>query len=677
MATVIQGLQLSVLQAGQRVKIHGTLAQGATLVACSISMKAPEETTVLEGAIEGLDHHKQTLRIFGIELSVLPNVDIKDRERNPVPLTSIRVGDIAKLKGTCTASRGLEVASIKLQPAESTLLAEVQGNIESVDPLSRTLQAVGLTVVVTDETTINDFPDSAAARKPAPAPTAASDLDQSGESSLELALDECDGRTAASVELGEYMRRPIRGGPRLTRVETDTCAAPGARSSDAFECLIDSLNGDVLAGLARSTTGPAYLLAFVSGSPVRNRLQTARSGWQRLVECLNLDAVARDLERSFDRTAIDRAFSKLRRSTEARLLLTGSRLGPAKLLFRLRGMDDKLLAGTSYNAIERLVDELALLSSDCDEDTRALLRESDLGKSASAVRRRLRVLLRRFDIDETLASSDRAFNEFVRIQQDAGCLHPAMPVTLDAVRGTADALALPPVLSRRVITLFRFAWLCGQERAAGVSDFAIKGLIAIPHDARRDAVEAAEKVLDQTYEVVLNATDHHAGLQRFRDRYPDVRIEVVAQVVAMPTRLFDLFSSLEGPDERRLDFFSRYRLGGEQFANYLAEQRDLTAAARLDFSGHTFDGARRGEVPSLPDDVVFLTAKEGKKRAKRGRVGPFTVSSSRLRAGLERLLASHDDAEVSEWSWRFNEVTKSDLVGRIRGLWSVKAADIR
>ena len=144
-----------------------------------------------------------------------------------------------------------------------------------------------------------------------------------------------------------------------------------------------------------------------------------------------------------------------------------------------------------------------------------------------------------------------------------------------------------------------------------------------------------------------------------------------------PTPLFDLFSSLEGPDERRLDFFSRYRLGGEQFANYLAEQHDLTAAARLDFSGHTFDGARRGEVASLPDDVVFLTAKEGKKRAKRGRVGPFTVSSSRLRAGLERLLASHDDAEVSEWSWRFNEVTKSDLVGRIRGLWSVKAADIR
>ena len=302
---------------------------------------------------------------------------------------------------------------------------------------------------------------------------------------------------------------------------------------------------------------------------------------------------------------------------------------------------------------------------------------TDLGKSAWAVRRRLRVLFRRFDIDETLASSDRSFNEFVRIQQDAGCLHPALSVTSDAVRGAAEALALPPVLSRKAITLFRFAWLCGHDRAVGVSDFAIKGLIAIPHDAERDAVEAAEKVLDRTYEMVLNSTEHHAGLRRFRDRYPDVRIEVSAQVVAMPKPLFDLFLSLEGPGERRLDFFTRYRLGAEHFANYLAEQHDLTAGARLDFSGDAFDGARRGEGPSLHDDVVYLTAKEGKKRAKRGRVGPFTVSSSRLRAGLERMLASHDDAEVSEWGWRFNEVAKSDSVGTIRGLWSVKVADIR
>src|SRR6185436_6761317 len=102
MAAVIQGLRLSDLQSGQRVKIHGTLAQCATLVACSISMKAPEETTLSGAATEGRDHHERARRSLGIELAVLQCVDIKNRERNPVPVTSIRIGDTAKLKGTCT-----------------------------------------------------------------------------------------------------------------------------------------------------------------------------------------------------------------------------------------------------------------------------------------------------------------------------------------------------------------------------------------------------------------------------------------------------------------------------------------------------------------------------------------------------------------------------------------------
>ena len=147
----------------------------------------------------------------------------------PFPSRVSRIGDIAKLKGTCTASRGLEVASIKLQPAESTLLAEVQGNIESVDPLSRTLQAVGLTVVVTDETTINDFPDSAATRKPAPVLAVAADCDRSGEPSMGLALEENCRHTAAPVDLDEYLKMPISGGPRLTRARAASTAERGTR----------------------------------------------------------------------------------------------------------------------------------------------------------------------------------------------------------------------------------------------------------------------------------------------------------------------------------------------------------------------------------------------------------------------------------------------------------------
>ena len=74
------------------------------------------------------------------------------------------------------------------------------------------------------------------------------------------------------------------------------------------------MNADVLAGLSGTAPGPAYLLAFASGSPVRNRLQATRPCWRRLVECLNVEGVTRELQGAFDRPAIDEALAKLRRS---------------------------------------------------------------------------------------------------------------------------------------------------------------------------------------------------------------------------------------------------------------------------------------------------------------------------------------------------------------------------
>ena len=189
MAMVNQGLELSDLQAGQRVKIHGVPGQARTLVACSISIKEPDEVAVIEGPIEYLDSDRHTLRILGLELLVPPHVQIQNRARSQVTLTSLEVGDVAKLKGTCAPSGGFVVSSIKLQPTESTLLAEVQGRIDSVDPRSGTLHAVGMTVVVTADTAINDFPESAS--KTAPSfPSTPAPLQRSSDSASLLALDE-------------------------------------------------------------------------------------------------------------------------------------------------------------------------------------------------------------------------------------------------------------------------------------------------------------------------------------------------------------------------------------------------------------------------------------------------------------------------------------------------------
>ena len=667
MVMVNQGLRLSDFQAGQYVKVHGKPGQHGTIVASSISIKTPEDTSVIEGPIESLDHQTQSLRILGLELLIPLDAKIQDKSRSRVDFTSLKIGDVAKLKGTYQASGGFVTASIKVQPTEGALLAEVQGRLDSVDPLSATVRAAGFTVMVTDETAINDFPESASTRKHPPEPTAVS-------------LDEDAGRARVFVELSEHLRLPVSGGAALTRVGTDTYATRSiVQSGDHVEHLIDTLNADMLAGLAGAVPGPAYLLAFVSGSPVRSRLQGTRSGWRRLVECLRLDAITRDLQRSFAPSMIDDTLAKLRHFSEASLLMIGSRLGPAKLLFRLRVMDEEVVSGASYEAIEHLVTEMPLLSSDCDDETKALLRKADLGKSTAAVRRRLHLLLRRFDLDENLAVSDQAFDGFVQTQCEAGCLHPALPIPMEAIRSISEALGLPLSLVRQMITLFRFAWLCGQDRAEGVSDFAIKGLVVMPHaqSAQGEAIERADKALQRAYDAVQRVTAEHTDLLRFRERYPDVRIEVAAQVVALPKPLFEVFWSLDGPDERRLDFLTRYRLGAEQFTAYLAEQGlDRAAGHTLDLRDATSASECVGQSPRLFDDVIFLSAKEGKKRAKRGRVTPFSVAPLMLRESLSRTLSSPNDADWSEWTWRVNEVQKCDLVGRIRGVWTLKVADV-
>jgi hypothetical protein len=372
-----------------------------------------------------------------------------------------------------------------------------------------------------------------------------------------------------------------------------------------------------------------------------------------------MERLALDLERSFDRRTIDQALGRLRRQLDSMLLLSGSRVGPAKLLFRLKAMDETLVSAAGYDFIQQLVDGMAQLSSECDDESRALLSDADLGKSAPAVRRRFQLLLRRFGLPERLGASGQTFEDFVRIQQHAGCLHPALPISDNASLLVADELDTSYELAKRAIRLFRFAWLCGEDGAEGVSDFAVKGLVVVPH-AEGDqsaAVDAADNLLDRAYEAVLKTTGGHPDLAHFREKYPDVRIEFAAQVVAMPKALFDVFVSLDGGDDRRIDFLTRYRLGADYFASYLAEL------------GHE-------SLSNLFNDVLFLSAKEGKKRAKRGRLEPFAVNQSMVQNALERIVARQDEVDTSEWSWRLNEIAKCDLVGRIRGVWTIKAVDL-
>ncbi|MDZ7291890.1 MAG: hypothetical protein ONB44_09750 [candidate division KSB1 bacterium] len=480
------------------------------------------------------------------------------------------------------------------------------------------------------------------------------------------------------MNLSDYLRLPIRAGVGLTKIDTTNGILPVADFSapDYFKILVDNLNHCLLSNLIGNLPGEAFLLAYVRGSVVQDRLEFARTFWPRTGEVFELHPMIQALEHSYGQTAVTETIYRIKREIYAKLLYDGRSLGASKLVFRMRKPDDELLSPANYAAIEKFVGELSNLSNDCEQTVRDLFAEADLGEARHHVRKQYHLLLSRFGLDSGAGQGADHFDRFVEILEQCRCLHPALPIAEEAVLRTAQVFGITNERSRQLLTLFRFACLsCRLEKPKHFSDIAFKCIAVIPQsETASDEVKvAAENTLMEVFRTLEYTTRTQVDLQRFGEKYPEVRITNMAFVWSLPQPLFEAFLLLDSAEER-LNLVTKYRIGPAYFRKYFADLfhrpawRDKFLA--LDLKYH--HGLSTGFDDLLKRIVFVRNGIATTGYTKHETILPLGISYDDVRQWLASAVAQANAEAIAQASRLFDEIAKDDLVGHVRGAWTVK-----
>jgi hypothetical protein len=126
-------------------------------VAWEISIKNPDDQAKIEGVIQRLDHHKNTLRIFNRDFALPGDIQVKGLQHNLIGLKELKTGDVVKLKGKYSASNGLLPEKIILKETMGFNVDELHGTIGEIHRAQKTLELAGFKVVVNEKTAIEGF----------------------------------------------------------------------------------------------------------------------------------------------------------------------------------------------------------------------------------------------------------------------------------------------------------------------------------------------------------------------------------------------------------------------------------------------------------------------------------------------------------------------------------------
>ena len=475
------------------------------------------------------------------------------------------------------------------------------------------------------------------------------------------------------MDLSNHLRLPVRGGVGLTKANTthDKTRIVSPASENYFRTLVDNVNQDILTNLVSVMPTDAYLLAFVRGSVVKNRLESAQTCWQRITELFELDEILEEFNYKYEKCTVEKITSEIKTMVIAKLLRDRDRLGPSKLLFRMRKTKEDVFSPSIYNAIVELISAVSHWSQDCAESIKDVFFATDLGEAQKSVRRQLNLLLCRFELHAVATQIFTHFDQFVQIQKDARCLHPALPIAEKAVRGIAAVFGVNAELALRLIHLFRFAWLCRLEETRDLSDFTPKTTVVISQfdTALEEVQRQAENVLMLVFSALEQTMQSQADLQQFREKYPDIRVRISAFVLSLPTPLFEVFEASDA-EEQRLTFLSKYYMGNSYFMKYIKSlYHNTTYKEKI----HELDAKYHGQLStgwrSLLEGIVYVKTKIAKGgNLKHEKILPLNASPRKTRWLLEKALEHPDGGYVEKCGWLFNEVAKNDLVGNIRGI---------
>jgi len=471
----------------------------------------------------------------------------------------------------------------------------------------------------------------------------------------------------------------VRLGPRagvglalLDPMRADATSKLGASSS--FNKLVHDLASNLASGQLNQTRGPATVFTFLRGSMIQSRLQVAHGVWQRAVEIFELDPIVNNLNGQFSEDQIQLGLSRIRKAIVSTLVRADDRLGPAKMLIRLGRPNLQLRGNRLASELVELIDGVARQGEQCDAVVREVLEETELGEATRPVAREFVRFVEQSEGAKMAERVRQRFDEFVNLQFQTRCLHPALPARDSMLRRVSLALGTSPEQTRRLVRLFRLTWLCGHiKKTKDLSDFSVKCVTVIPGEANTaDRLRpAAEARLAESFETFKRDVSAHPGLRRFCEQYPDVAVRATAHCVALPRPLYVRYEEI-GSGISRLAFLNAIRLGSEYTRHFIAAQVLNNGLPRIEAPERT------GEFDELFRGIVHLKVKDAKSGGlKHSDVNCFQLGVADVASRIKAVIEQPTTQRAEQVGDLINDVMKEDYAGTVRGVWAQRATNGR
>jgi len=142
------------LQVGTYVQIEGRVVRGTFLAAQVEVYAEPRDEETLSAVIEALDPLDKTLTVLGRKVSLSDEVKIRDADKAPFLFEDIKVGHMAKAKGTRTERGVLVARRLRVwEPApDENEEVKITAMIEEADPAKSTFVVFGMKVKLSPRT---------------------------------------------------------------------------------------------------------------------------------------------------------------------------------------------------------------------------------------------------------------------------------------------------------------------------------------------------------------------------------------------------------------------------------------------------------------------------------------------------------------------------------------------
>lgn len=139
---------------GWGVKIEGKYQGAGNVLAVEVSVRPPEPGDIIIGVVEGVDRHKNSLRVCGREFFLNDEIKIKDLGHGHTTLNALESEDVVKLKGRYSPENGFVAETVNKEKKLSFAIEKMKGKIEKIDRNTKTFLVNGITVSINEDTWI-------------------------------------------------------------------------------------------------------------------------------------------------------------------------------------------------------------------------------------------------------------------------------------------------------------------------------------------------------------------------------------------------------------------------------------------------------------------------------------------------------------------------------------------